>query len=201
MVKFFTYLLLLLMFTSCAGNYKALYPERFNYTSNTSSSDDYDFYYRYDVLHERENKKYAKKEHKKGIKLVSIKVENKSEQDFVFGKDLIVHSGNTPVTLLEANFIHKQLKQNVPIYLLYLLLTPLEFYSTSSNGSTNSVPIGLALGPGITVLQMGIAGSANGKFRQDLEIYLLNGKTIPAGETVYGLIGIVDYGYNQLILK
>ncbi|MBX2840138.1 MAG: hypothetical protein KTR26_00090 [Flammeovirgaceae bacterium] len=123
--------------------------------------------------------------------------QNNSTENIIFGKDYIVYSGNRPITLLETNFIHAQLKQGVPIYLLYLLLTPMQFIST--NGE--STPIGLVIGPGITLGNMIGAGSANSNFKKELENNLLNNKEIKSGETVYGLIGIVDNGYNQLTLK
>ncbi len=45
-----------------------------------------------------------------------------------------------------------------------------------------------------------IAGTANSNLEMELQQYNLINKTIPAGETVYGLIGVVDFGYNPIEL-
>ncbi|WP_020531676.1 hypothetical protein [Flexithrix dorotheae] len=195
MKKYFAYFQIILILSSCASGYTTINPANIYYQSS-SDHGSVSFAYKYEVLNERGNKKYAKKEVKKGIKLVAIKVENHSNEDLVFGKDYVVYSGDRPVNLLESSFIHSQLKQGVPIYLLYLLLTPMQF--TSNEESTH---IGLVIGPGITLGNMIGAGTANANFKKELENNLLNNREIKSGETVYGLIGIVDNGYNQLTLK
>ena len=106
-----------------------------------------------------------------------------------------VYSGGNPVAILDPNFVHAQLKQTVPTYLLYLLMTPMRLYTGNS-----STPIGLAVGPGLAIGNMAGAGGANAKFKRELESNYLNGRTIEPGETVSGLIGIADIGYNPLEL-
>src|SRR5690606_13907455 len=100
-----------------------------------------DFSYKYDVLRERGNKKYAKKEFSNGVKIVAVKITNNANQSFVFGQHLKIHSNGNPVNLLEPQLMYKELKQGVPIYLLYLLLTPLQF-----NSGDDTTPIGLVIG-------------------------------------------------------
>ncbi|MEN7546447.1 hypothetical protein AAG747_00920 [Rapidithrix thailandica] len=200
MTRLFTLLLAGCILTSCASGYHTIAPNQINYSSTTSNNE-IEFSYKYDVLHERGNKKYAKKESKKGIKLVAVKVVNNSGKPFIFGKDMYVYSGNMPVTLLESAHVHRELKQNVPIYLLYLLMTPAKLTTTSSDGSSSSIPFGLVLGPGITAINMGVSGSANTKFKRELTANILNDRQINPGETVYGFIGIADSGYNVLTLK
>lgn len=184
-----------IIFTSCASSYHTINPSNVHYQAS-GINHDVEFSYKYDVLNERGNKKYAKKETQKLVKVVAIKLVNHSDQSFVFGKDLKVHSNNNPVSILEPLVIHKQLKQSVPIYLLYLLLTPMNLYTEDS-----STPIGLVVGPGIAGGNMGMAAGANANFKKELESNFLNGRTIEAGETVYGLIGIMESGYNPLSLK
>lgn len=192
-----TLLLLTLVYflCSCASSYKVINPNMILYKSN-SNYKNVEFSYKYDVLMEKGNKKYAKKESTKGIKVVAVKITNNSNSSFTFGKDLLVYSGDNPLTLLEPEMVHKQLKQRTPLYLLYLLLTPLQIYT-----SDESYPIGLILGPGIAGGNMIMAGSANKNFKAELSENLLNNRSIPAGDTVYGLIGIVDSGYNTLTLR
>ncbi len=198
-MKYIAFLLLLVL-ASCAAGYKPIASNFHNY-QNINVEKSVEFSYRYGILKERGNKKYAKKETDKNIKIVAVRVTNNSEEDFVFGVDKHVYSGYKPVSLLEPSFVFKELRQNVPIYLLFLLLSPMQF-TTSNNGVvTNSTRIGLIIGPGLTALNMGIAGSANNKFKTELEMSFLNGREIKAGTTVDGLIGITERGYNPLILK
>lgn len=184
-----------IIFNSCASSYNMILPENLWYQS-TGITGEVDFSYKYDVLNEKGNKKYAKKESAKFVKVVAVKVVNRSDQSFVFGTDMKVHSNDHAISILEPHEIHKQLKQSTPIYLLYLLLTPARLYTEDS-----SIPIGLALGPGIASGNMGMAAGANGNFKKELESNFLNGRTIEAGETVFGLIGILESGYNPLSLK
>ena len=195
-------LAIVLLLSSCASGYNLIRPDRMNYQTNLSNQD-IEFSYKYGVLNERGNKKYAKKESAKDTRVVAVKKTNNSAQPFVFGEDLKIHSNGSPVNLLEPKHIHQNLKQGVPIYLLYLLLTPMQLYPASSadDSSDEGIPIGLALGPGITAGNMIGAGSANSNFLKELESNFLNGRTIDAGETVYGLIGLYDAAFSPLTLE
>jgi hypothetical protein len=88
------------------------------------------------------------------------------------------------------------LKQGVPVYLLYLLLTPMNLYT-----GDDVTPIGLVLGPGIAFGNMIGAGGANQNFLKELESFNLMNKSIQPGETLYGIIGIRDSGYNPITIK
>ena len=195
MKKYLKLLVIVLVLSSCASSYNAIKPNSINYQTNLTNQG-IDFSYKYGVLSERGNKKYAKKESLKGIKVVSVKITNNSSQSFVFGKDLRIHSNGSPVNLVEPKQIHQNLKQGVPIYLLYLLLTPMQL-----NTGDDSTPIGLVVGPGITIGNMVGAGTANSNFLKELQDNTLNGKIINAGETVYGIIGIYDLGFSPLTLE
>ncbi|MBX2841830.1 MAG: hypothetical protein KTR26_08655 [Flammeovirgaceae bacterium] len=71
----FIYVFFTLILSSCASSFHTVNPQNVFYQSS-SNQDNVSFSYKYEVLHERGNKKYAKKEAKKGIKLVVVKVEN-----------------------------------------------------------------------------------------------------------------------------
>jgi hypothetical protein len=45
------------------------------------------------------------------------------------------------------------------------------------------------------------AGGANQNFLKELNTFNLINKTIKPGETVYGIIGIRDIGYNPINIK
>ena len=69
------------------------------------------------------------------------------------------------------------LEQNTPIYLLYLLLSPLQLTKTENNGfetkTTPFFPIGLILGPGISIGNMIVSSTANKNFNTSSTIMLL----------------------------
>lgn len=184
--------------TSCASGYKMIGPKTINYIS-TNETDNVKLEYKYDLL----DKKYAKKELKKGVKLVAIKITNNSEKEIMFGRNIKLTYGNgTEIYVMENEKVFKILKQSPASYLWYLLLTPLNFYTSSSNGEqTSSTPIGLVVGPGLVGINMIAAGSANKKFKTEMLEYNINGTLIKKGETKYGLIGIKSDSFDSLKLE
>jgi len=199
----FTFLLSsLLILTSCASKYKMINPNTLNYLSNNTSQK-VTLEYKYNLL----TKKYAKKETKKGIKVIAVKLTNNSESDLVFGKDIkLAYENNSELYIMENEKIFKSLKQNTATYLLYLLLTPMNFYTTNTNSygiqeETSSTPIGLVVGPGLAGGNMIAAGSANKKFKTELLDFNIYGAIIKKGETKYGLIGVKSDSYDAIKVK
>ena len=184
--------------TNCASGYKMIEPKSINYVS-TNEIDNVKIEYKYDLL----DKKYAKKELKKGVKLVAVKITNNSERDLMFGRDTkLTYENGSEIFVMENEKVFKTLKQSVASYLFYLLLTPINLYTTGSNGQqTSSTPIGLVVGPGLAGGNMIAAGSANKKFHTELLEYNINGTIIKKGETKYGLIGIKADSFDSMKLK
>lgn len=202
LIKIFSLFIGILCLTSCASGYRMIQPKSINYISK-NEADGLTLQYRYELL----DKKYEKKEEKKGIKLVAIKITNNSDSDVTFGKDVTLAFENDHIVyVMENEKVFKTLKQSPASYLWYLLLTPLNLYTTKTNSNglpeqTSSTPIGLVLGPGIAGGNMIAAGSANKKFKTELLEYNINGTVIQQGETKYGLIGIRSDSFDALKLK
>lgn len=180
--------------TGCAGSYTAMQPNRIaTYTSVSSAptAGAVDLAYQYDALRLRGgNKKYVKKEGKKGYHVVAIRLTNNAGRDVNFSRDLTVLSGERPITPVPAAIAGQDLKQGVPIYLLYLLLN-------LQIGGTRDVQTGvttggtfLPTGPFIAAGNMIGASVANANMRKELETYDLTNRTIKPGETVYGLLSL-----------
>lgn len=187
--------------TNCASGYKMIEPQSINYVS-TNETDNVKLEYKYDLL----DKKYAKKELKKGVKLVAIKITNNSEKDLMFGRDAkLTYENGTEIYVMENEKVFTTLKQNSTSYLLYLLLTPVNLFITTGqntiNQETSTVPIGLILGPGLAGGNMIASGSANKKFKTEMLDYNINGTIIKKGETKFGLIGIKADSFDSLKLK
>src|SRR5688500_17144544 len=118
-------ILLILLFPllfSCASSYKSLRPTS-NYYPATKDYSGLEFSYRMGVLRDRRNNKYAKREDRNGIRLVAVKLVNNTATGLTVGKHFNFYSGNSRLVLVDPHIIHKELKQGVPIYLLYLLLS------------------------------------------------------------------------------
>ncbi|RTY81593.1 hypothetical protein EKL99_12440 [Flavobacterium sp. ZB4P23] len=195
-------LLIVILLNSCASGYKPIQPASLNYISNNTLHG-VTLEYKYDLL----NKKYAKKETKKGLRLVAVKVKNNTEKDLVFGKDIKLNfeSGNE-LYLLENEKTFKSLKQSPASYLFYLLLSPIQFFTTKTNSNgmteqTSSTPIGLIIGPGLALGNMIVASNANKKFKTELNDYSINGKIIKKGETVFGLITFQSDNYGAIKVR
>ncbi|TYP99984.1 hypothetical protein C7447_101592 [Tenacibaculum adriaticum] len=191
----------IILLTSCASGYKTINPNSLNYISNSTDKGVL-LEYKYELL----EKKYEKKELAKGVRLIAIKITNNSDKDLVFGKDIKLAYGNeSNLYIMDNEKVFKTLKQSPASYLWYLLLTPLNLYTTeSTNGyrtETNSIPIGLVVGPGLAGGNMIAAGSANKKFEQDLMNYNINGKIIKKGETTSGLIGVRSDNYDAIQIE
>lgn len=190
------------LLNSCASRYKTIQPTTLNYISNNTLNG-VTLEYKYDLL----DKKYAKKETKKGIRLVAVKVKNNTEKDLVFGKDIKLNSENgNELYLLENERTFKSLKQSPTSYLFYLLLSPIQFFTTKTNSygmteQTSSTPIGLIIGPGLALGHMIVASNANKKFKTELNDYNINGKMIKKGETAFGLISFQSDNYDAIKIK
>ena len=184
--------------TNCASGYKMIEPKSLNSVS-TNKTDNVKLEYKYDLL----DKKYAKKEVKKAEKLVAIKITNNSERDLIFGKDVkLTYENDSEIYVMENEKFFTTIKQSVASYLWYLLLTPLNLYTTGSNGQqASSTPIGLVVGPGLAFGNMITASSANKKFKTEMLDYNINETLIKKGETRYGLIGIKSNLFDSLKLK
>jgi hypothetical protein len=192
----------LLLLNSCASGYKNIEPKTLSFNS-TTTTDGVSLAYKYDLL----DKKYRKKETNNNLKLVAVKITNSTDKDLVFGTDIKITTENgSELYLLENDVVFKTIKQSPASYLWYLLLTPINFYTTKQNSygqieQTSSTPVGLILGPGLAAGNIIAASSANAKFKNDLLNYNIVGQTIKKGETAYGLIGIKSNSYDSLKLK
>jgi len=190
-----------MLLTGCAAYYRPIYPPALNY-NNLDVAEGISFSYKYDVLRERGNKKYSKKELRKGIKLVAVKITNNYDTTLNIGRDIVFYSGQDRLNIVDPYICKQLLKQSVPGYFLYLLFTPLQFGTTDNYGRIiESYPIGLALGPGLTAINTITAANANSKLSRELYEYDIMNRDIRAGETQYGIIGVRDSGFNPITVK
>ncbi|PHS08077.1 MAG: hypothetical protein COA88_07225 [Kordia sp.] len=199
LLKIIVVLVAIVLLNSCASSYKSISPEQLDYNS-TEINEGVALEYKYNLL----NKKYSRKETKKGVKLVAVKLTNSTEKELIFGQNLkLVDSKGNELSILSEEVVFKALKQHPATHLFYLLLSPLQLYSGSSSGQGSGTPIGLVVAPVITGTNVIVSSKANKKFKKDLLSYNIIGNTIKKGETVYGLIGIKadDYDAIKMIIE
>ena len=205
MIKFFKIPVLalsVLFLTSCASGYKKIQPKSITFASR-SENNSVVLEYKYDLL----EKKYKKNELNKGLKVIAVKVTNNGVNDLIFGSDIrLTYENGNELNLLETNVVYKAIKQSPASYLWYLLLTPMQFQTTTTNSfgqqtSSSSTPIGLVIGPGLAGGNIIAASSANKNFSNDLLENDIIGKVIKKGETVYGIIGIRSNNYDSIKVK
>jgi len=198
MKSFILYLLFsLVLLSSCASGYKSVIEEDYSAHAKSDSIENIVIEYNYNVL----NTKYSKKEYKKGVKLLKVKISNLSNQDLVFNEDikLINETGDT-LNLYTPIEISTQLKQNSGSYILYLLLTPLKFFLNINGQNVIDYDIGDYVGPILSALNIAISIDANNKFLKELKALDLNQKLIPKGSQVTGIIAFKAFVRDDLKL-
>jgi hypothetical protein len=192
-------LVLLALLSGCASIYRPITPNTLEYVTENSNND-VEFWYRYDVLAYRGNKKYVKKEHKHGFNVVAVKITNNTTRTLNFARDLELGVSRGPVFPAENEYTARTLRQGVAIYLLYGLLGSGRVECDNSTGECRTVsyiPWGLALAGG----NMIVAGSSNAKLKQEFNDFSLYTKDIKPGETIYGIVSLRDMGFQPLSLK
>ena len=132
--------------------------------------------------------------------MIAVKITNNTDSIINVGKNVAFYSGQNQIFPMEPMVIKESIKQIVPGYLPYLLLTFTNLY-VSDGTSTETYPIGLGLGPVITIGNMAVAGSANKNMLNELYEYNILSRDIQKGETVYGIIGVRDMGYSPISVK
>ncbi|MBC3541699.1 hypothetical protein ACFSC6_01780 [Rufibacter sediminis] len=185
-----TSLALVLFLGSCASSYRPIRPQTVHYDYNEiSATGALSTSFAFDVMTLRNNKKYAKKETKNNMKVVSMKVVNNTDAPIHVGRDCRLFMGGREIIPMEPTVAANKIKQGVPIYLLYALLF-LNITQENTSGSyvtessSTSLPIGLPIAAG----NMLVAGNANKKMKEEIIGNNILNKTINPGETAYGVI-------------
>jgi len=199
MRKFFPFSLMLafiLLIGGCAQSYYPLKPSKVTY--NTSNNlEEISLNYRYDLLYEKGNYKFSKKEKTHAMKLVAVKITNNTDRIINIGNNAAFYNGNVMIYPMDAISIKNNLKQSVSPYLFYLLFTPLTF----SFNNSHPVPVGLVLGPLLAGGNLLGASTANTNLYNELVQNDILNRDFQVGETVFGLVGFRNLDYAPLTIK
>lgn len=177
--------------TSCAGSYAPIRPTRIATYISSPASGPVDMGYQFDALRlGGSNKKYVKKEAKRGYHVAAIRVTNNWDRELNFSRDLVLQYGDRPIVPVPAAIAAQDMKQGVAIYLLYLLLNfNIGGTTDARTGATTGGTI-LPTGPFVAGGNMLGASIANTNMRKEFEAFDLTNRTIKPGETVYGIISV-----------
>lgn len=183
---------------SCAASYKPIDPPSVNYRAY-NDEEGLEFSYQYEVLAYRNNRRYEKKESKKGYNIIAVKLKNKTDRVLDFSRDIQISTmQGVPLMLADNETSAKNLRQGVFGYLLYGLLVYREVECVNNECEVKqTIPIGL----GIAALNMLVAGGSNAKMRSEFVQYNIVNRAIKPGETVYGIICLRDIGFQPLTAK
>ncbi len=195
-----TIILLAVLFTTgCASTYKAINPRQLYYTAH-SSKDSLLISYKYNVLQEKGNKKLAKKELRRGVQVIAIKLTNNTDRTINVHDDLIFYAGDTPIYPMQPVDVKNKVRQSVFSYLPYLLLTFTSVIFSNGNSSV-AVPVGIVIGPGITAGNMAVAATANKRFLSELNEYNILDRNIRPGDTDFGIIGVQNSNFGPISVR
>ena len=171
-----------LILCSCAGSYHPVLVGNLNYES-AASGDNVEMHYKYDVLRQSGNKKYAKKEIAKNIRVIAVQFPNMSDRPVNFSEDVEIYSGSRTIIPLPPELARKELKQIAPLHLLWCLL----WINISKCDGYDCSSTLLPVGPAIGLFNMLKASGANKNLLAELTRYNMLNKTIAPGETLNGL--------------
>jgi hypothetical protein len=194
-----------LLGSGCAGSYTPIRPDRIATYQSSQVGAPLQFGYQFDALRTTgRNKKYVKKEQKKGYHVVAVQIKNTTGTEINFSRDAVLYYGDRQVVPVAADIAAQDMKQGVAIYLLYVLLNvTVGGTTTTTNGYTTTTSSGtfLPTGPFIAGGNMLGAAMANGNFRRELQQYDLTNRNIRPGETVYGLVSLREFNVAPLRLE
>jgi hypothetical protein len=164
--------------------------------------------YLYDVQNKEQNKPYARKERKKGMKLIAVSIENNGEYPITLTKEnffIQTHSQKT-IRIIDSELYAQTIRQFSEVFLLAYGIAGIGVIveqqsnfggTTTTETSVTYNPIPLCIGIGNAIF----AGSSNKNQKTNLiENNIFNTPILPK-TTLYGLVAIDETSYPELDFK
>jgi hypothetical protein len=182
----------------CASSYRPIITDKFTYPKITTSAG-LEVAHQYNVLKEAGNRKYAKKELRRNIRVVAVAITNKTDSVIIVKDDLDFYASNRKIFLLTPEETKHSIRQVSGLYLFWglFVVTLTKCDDNSNDCSRIPLPVGLLIG----LINMGVASNANNGLLEDLVRHDLMRKKIQPGETVEGLIGISTDTNEPLMVR
>ena len=176
----FLFIVLALGWAGCAASYHPIQPDTLAFAALPDSLAQLpvNFAFRYHVLKDAGNRKYAKKEKRHGISLLALRIVNDGPDTLSFPQDFYVLGPSGQVNILWADMVYDRLLQD-------------KFQQKAGL----EVPIGRGFGDAVVNnaglgIKRSIERSANEKFGQELGSFYLAPCYIAPGVTMVGLVGL-----------
>ncbi len=183
MLNRIAFLIIALLFSACAASYKNLKLESEAFYEKASTKN-FDFNYKYNILSTSGNAFFARKENRKGLKLVGVKLENKSNDTIFLLNDLQILSNGKNLEFKTTEESYKLLKQKPVLHLLEAF--SIVFYSQNGfqGGGIFISPIGIFF----AIPNVLIAANANNKMYKDFSSYNILKLKIPPHKEGFALL-------------
>ena len=188
------------LMSSCAAIYNPIEPAYLSYEL-AGNYNGLKLSYRYGILAELNNKRYARKESKQKIKLVAVKIENTSNKALVIGSDFNLTSNGQAIEFIKSAEAYQKLKQKNWPALGFLLLALTPPVQTTNGASVADFPLGMVAGPMLAAGNIFVAINANKQFQSELQSNTILGSTIKPQETIYGIIVLNSDQENPIEIK
>lgn len=176
-MKYFLSVLFAVSLLGCAPMYHPIQPLglRFDTTPAELANGQVSISYRYNVLKESRNRRYAKEERFNGVSLIGIRIDNNSNDTLYFPDDITVFAGRDTLYLLtewETREIIRQRKH-----------TDRDLYL---EGDMSDILFSI----GENVINSGIEMKANEHFADELATFYLMPSYIAPGTSTIGLLTV-----------
>jgi hypothetical protein len=200
MKKLIPILVFAIALSSCARTYHAINPAVWNYDNSKVIADNVIISYRYDVQNAVQNKPYARKETKKNLKLLAIRIENNSKSPIQFKKENFVIKTNNgrDIKIVDPLLYTKKIRQYSETFVLFYGLAGIGYQWGEINGESysqftyNFIPLIIGVGNAI------FGEISNGKQKEEILEKQIFDKTILPGERFYGIITIEEVSFPEL---
>ena len=169
---------LAVMGCSCAAGYHPIKPlsTNFNQASQVLEDSTIKINYRYNVLKEARNRRYADNERYSGVSLLAVRIENRSDDTLFFPEDIQILSGLDTVYMLSMQETHAALQQTYFQEEGFIQLG----YSWED----------VLLSLGVELINISIEVGANKEFAKELDNHYLLPSYVEPGFYTIGLLGL-----------
>jgi len=166
----------LLFCSSCAVNYRNINPQKVQFLYlDDARPGEVKVDYRYNVLKESRNGRFAKREKQTGVSLLAVRIENNSSDTLFFPEDFSIKVGEQEVFLYTKN-------ETLDVF---------NRGDSSDFGASESTSIGeLFLGLLFILGDAGNRANINHRFAKELDKYYLWPCSIDPGVVTVGLIAL-----------
>jgi len=189
-IQCFCLLLLFVTFIGCATQYRHVEPHTMEYSAmpDTLHSCNVEITYRYDILANASNKKYARKEKKEGISLIAVRIANNGNDTLFIPDDILIEARDNWVFPLDMNEAIDVFIQDHPAALDELMGGAVEVGGVFVPGGWGFlVPLATSIP---STINSSIEAKANDRFIKEMQDYYLVFSNVPPGATVSGLLAL-----------